>query len=138
MQIHELKTAIKESKKRVGRGGKKGTYSGKGMKGQRARAGYSSRPTFSSSIVTVAKKIRGFKSLKPKNQVVSLDRLELKFENGELVNSTTLKERGLIRKEDLPVKIVSNGNLSKALIFEGLLFTKQSKDKIEKAKGEIK
>lgn len=57
MQIHQIKPKIrKEPKKRVGRGGKRGTYSGRGSKGQKARAGHRIRPYLRDVIKKLPKK----------------------------------------------------------------------------------
>ena len=70
MQIHELNTKKRKAKKTIGRGGKRGTYSGKGNKGQKARSGGSMDPLFEggrSSLVERMKKLRGFKSTHAKS-----------------------------------------------------------------------
>lgn len=129
MQVHELKSNKRPAKKRVGRGGKKGTYSGKGMKGQKARSGFSRRPTFEggrSSLVAQAKKNRGFNSNRKVNQVVNLVDLEKKFEAGEEVNPQTLKEKGLIKKVDQPVKILGEGKLTKKITLKDVLYSKKA------------
>ncbi|MEA2007191.1 MAG: 50S ribosomal protein L15 [Patescibacteria group bacterium] len=140
MQIHELKKTTKKQRKRVGRGGKKGTYSGAGMKGQKSRAGYSKRATFEggkSTIVARTKKVRGFKSLKVGFQVVNLDLIEKKFNNGDEVNPETLKKVGAVKKVYQPIKILSVGKISKKLTFKDLTFSEVAKKKIEKAGGSI-
>ncbi len=141
MQIHELKKNKTKNKKRVGRGGKKGTYSGAGMKGQRSRSGYSRRATFEggrSTLVAQTKKKRGFKSRASKLQVVSLDKLSKKFNNGDEVSLETLKEKKIIKKLDQPVKILNVGEIDKKLIFKDVAFSKTAKEKIEKAGGSTK
>src|SRR3989339_372258 len=97
MQIHTLKLKRRQKKKSVGRGGKKGTYSGRGNKGQKARSGVSIDPLFEggrSSLVDRMKKIRGFKSIKAKNLTVDIVKLSRQFKNGESVNDKTLIEKG--------------------------------------------
>jgi len=140
MQIHELKTIKKASKKRVGRGGKKGTYSGRGMKGQKSRSGASQSPTFEggkTTLVQKTKKLKGFKSLNKKALAINLDKLNFKFEDGDKINLKTLKEKKLIRKEAQLVKILSEGKISKKLIVENLKISKKAQEKIEKAGGEV-
>jgi len=62
MQLHEVQPIHKnKSKKRVGRGGKRGTYSGRGMKGQKARAGHKIRPAIR-DLVQRTPKLRGAKN----------------------------------------------------------------------------
>jgi large subunit ribosomal protein L15 len=140
MQIHELKVKSTKDRKRVGRGGKKGTYSGAGMKGQRSRSGFSQRATFGGGgarFVMSSKKNRGFKSTKPDNQPVNLERIEAKFAADQEVNPETLKKAGIISKTELPVKILSRGELSKKLTFKEVLVSEAAKEKIEKAGGKI-
>lgn len=140
MQIHELKKPARKSRKRIGRGGKKGTYSGGGMKGQKSRAGYSQRATFEgsrSTLVTRTKKTRGFKSMKTSFQIVNLDTIERKFNNGDEVSPQSLKELGIVKKAYQPIKILSVGKLKKKLVFKDVAFSEVAKKKIEKAGGKI-
>lgn len=139
MQIHDLKIGKKKKRKRVGRGGKKGTYSGKGMKGQKSRAGFSQRATFEggmSSLVSRTKKVRGkgFKS-KPANQVVSLEALDKNFKDGDVVDAAALKKKNLIKNEKIPAKILSGGKLNKKINLKGLKISKSAAKIIEKAGG---
>lgn len=141
MQIHQLKTESKKAKRRVGRGGKKGTYSGRGMKGQKSRSGAPINPIFEggrSTLVERLSKMRGFKSIHPKNQVVSLVNLEKHFADGDIVNPVSLHEKKLTRKMKVPVKILGNGEIKKKLTIEKCLVSKSAGEKIEKAGGKIK
>ena len=140
MQAHQLKTRPKTSKKRVGRGGKKGTYSCRGMKGQKSRSGYSRRATFEggkTTLINRTKKLRGFTSRNKNLQVVNVESLEKKFKKGEEVNPKTLKEKGLIKKLAVPVKILSRGEIKKELTLKDVLYSKNAKVKIEKAGGKV-
>ena len=120
MQLHQIKPIHKyKKKKRVGRGGKRGTYSGKGIKGQKARAGAKIRPELRDFIKKIPKK-RGyrFKSIRPKPAVINLRDLEKYYQEGEIVSPETLLEKGLIAKIKgrVPeVKILGTGKLSKKL-----------------------
>ncbi len=140
MQINDLKATSKDTKKRVGRGGKKGTYCGAGMNGQRCRSGHSQAATFtggSSSVVGQTKKLKGFKSLKPQAQTVNLTDIERVFEDGTEITPEMLKERGLISKLDLPVKILSMGEITKKVSLKNVAFSKSTKKKIEKVSGSV-
>ncbi len=140
MQIHELKITKKSNKKRVGRGGKKGTYSGRGMKGQKSRSGASQAPTFEggkTTLIQKTKKLKGFKSLNKKNLAINLNQINFKFEDGNKINNKSLKEKGLIRKENQGVKILSEGKIDKKVIIENLLISKKAQEKIEKAGGKV-
>jgi large subunit ribosomal protein L15 len=145
MQLHQLKPKHKlKRRKRVGRGGKRGTYSGRGLKGQRSRAGRKFKPAIR-ELIKRYPKLRGykFKSLQPARRpsVVNLETLEKKFKAGDRVTPAVLIERGVIRriKGRLPkVKILGRGKLTKKLIIEGCQTSKQVKEEIEKAGGSIK
>jgi large subunit ribosomal protein L15 len=141
MQVNDLKNKEKKDRKRVGRGGKKGTYSGKGMKGQKSRSGYSKRATFEggkSSLIAHTKKKKGFKSLNAKAETVDLETLERKFVDGEEVTKELLKEKKLIKSLKSKVKILSDGEIKKKLIVgEDILTSETAKDKIKKAGGEV-
>lgn len=136
MQLHELKPRHKSKKiKRIGRGGKRGTYSGRGMKGQKSRAGHKIRPEIRDFIKKTPKR-RGyrFKSIKEKPQVVNLKDLEKNFGAGEKVTPEILLEKGLICriKGKIPeIKILGKGKLTKKITIEGCR-TSKSAEKILK------
>jgi len=138
MQLHQLKRETKiKKKKRVGRGGKKGTYSGRGIKGQKSRAGRKLKPIIR-EILKKYPKLRGyrFKEKKDDYEIVNLDILNKKFEAGTLITPQLLKEKNIIKRE-VKVKILGKGELQKKLIFKGFLFSKKARDKILKQGGEI-
>lgn len=142
MQLHNLKVSKKKNKKRVGRGGVHGTYSTRGNKGQKARSGGKSiahKAAFGrSSSLKRMPKIGGFRSPYMKDLPLNLDTLEKDFSNGEIVCKSSLRKKGLINKSDKrSIKILSQGKLTKKLIFEGCSFSKSSKEKIEKIGGKI-
>jgi large subunit ribosomal protein L15 len=143
MQIHEIKPIHKsKARKRVGRGGKRGTYSGRGIKGQMARPGTKYNPAIR-SLIKRYPKLRGyrFKSLSNKMAVVNLDALEKNFKAGDIVNPKALAEKRLVRRVEgrIPeIKILAAGKLVKALTFEGCKVSQKAKEAIEKAKGTVK
>lgn len=143
MQLQELKPKHKPKKrKRVGRGGKRGTYSGRGSKGQRSRAGRKMQPVVR-ELIKRYPKLKGYRSKKrPKNIViVNVGALDKKFENSELVNPKVLLDKKLIRRirGRVPqVKILAKGELTKKLVIKNCQISKNAKEKIEKAEGEIK
>ncbi len=102
-------------KKRVGRGNASGhgTYSTRGLKGQKSRSGASGlkRLGMKKQLLQIPK-ARGFKSIHPKNQVVSVARINAVYKPNEIVSPATLKEKGLIRNESKPVKILGKDKLS--------------------------
>jgi len=143
MELHELRPKYKRKKrKRVGRGGKRGTYAGRGIKGQKARAGRRLKPVIR-ELIKKYPKLRGYK-FKPKKEIlaiVNIEVLEKKFKTGEIVNPKTLLEKKIIRriKGRIPkVKILAKGKLTKALTIEGCLVSKSAEEIIKKAGGTIK
>lgn len=143
MQIHELKPKTKrKGKKRIGRGGKKGTYSGKGNKGQKSRSGSRLKPIVRGWIKRYPK-LRGynFNIIKDKPVSINLKDLEKAFEaNGE-INPNILVEKRIIRRINSKtplVKILSKGEITKPLIISNCIVSKSAQEKIEKAGGQIK
>ena len=143
MKIHNLKRKTKNKKTTiVGRGGKMGKTSGRGGKGQTARAGHKIRPEWRDTIKRMPK-LRGysFKSIQSKYIVVNLGQLEHHFSNGDSVNPTTLVKKGIleIRLGKKPkVKILALGDLSKKLNISGCKVSVEAKTKIEKVGGSVK
>ena len=134
MQSHQLKPIHKRKKpQRIGRGGKKGTYSGRGGKGQTARAGHKKQPIIR-ELIKRYPKLRGYRfkskaqSAKSKTAIVNLAVLEKKFETGDKVSPEVLVEKGIIGKikGNIPrrVKILGGGKLTKKLIIEGCQLSK--------------
>lgn len=138
MQLHELRHPYKrKAKKRIGRGGKRGTYSGKGQKGQRSRTGHRIRPA-ERDMLSRLPKLRGIKhpSLFPKPLPINLDTLERKMKS-LTVSPRTLCEAGIIRSEKIRVKIVSDGEVKRAFSVLRIPVSKTAKAKIEKAGGKV-
>jgi len=142
MQLHELRPKHKlKKRKRVGRGGKRGTYCGKGVKGQKARAGKRFQPIIR-SLIKRYPKLRGykFKPLELKPIIINTEILEKKFKAGDKINPQVLLEKNLIRKIKgrIPkVKILGKGKLTKSLTIENCLISKQAGEKIKKAGGKV-
>lgn len=141
MQLHHLKKPkhIKD-KKRVGRGGKRGRYCGKGDKGQKSRAGAKIRPQIRDWIKSIPK-LRGYKFDAPekeKPETVNVKDLDYKFEKDQTVSPETLAEKELIEDKRSSVKILGGGKIDVALKFEDVSFSKSAKKKIEDAGGSIK
>ena len=141
--IHQIKPIHKKKRKRrVGRGGKKGTYSGRGIKGQKARAGAKVKSALKEMIVKFPK-LRGhkFNPFKEKPEIVNLKKIEEKFQEGETVSPKTLLGKGLLKgegkKPPKKVKILGNGDLTKKLIFKNCLVSKSAKEKIVKTGGKL-
>ena len=151
MQLHQLKPTIKyKHRKRVGRGGKRGTFSGRGSKGQKSRAGARIRPGFrggDNPIWKLFPKQRGatkkvdikharFRMAKRKSAVVNLGVLNSFFQNGDSISPKLLAQKGIV-SAGKRVKILGDGELDKKLSFSGVVFSKQARDKILKAGGTV-
>ncbi|EKD24054.1 MAG: 50S ribosomal protein L15 [uncultured bacterium] len=133
--LHEIKPQHPgKSKKRVGRGGKRGDNSGTGHKGQKSRAGHKMNPALHEMLIRIPK-LRGFKN-KPlfgKSMGVNLTAIDAKVV-GSVISLETLVTAGLIRKSQTDIKVLGNGEVSKAFTVTGLAVSKTAKEKIE-AKG---
>tara|TARA_B100001750_G_C15518214_1_gene609095 strand:+ start:1667 stop:2137 length:471 start_codon:yes stop_codon:yes gene_type:complete len=144
MRENELKPApgSKKAKRRVGRGNASGhgTYSGKGLKGQKARSGAGPRRGFEGGQLALIKRLphkRGFKNpFRIEYQPVNLDKLS-EFESGSEVSPETLRERGIIKNIRKPVVILSEGSLDQPLTVSAHRFSVAAKEKIISAGGTI-
>ncbi len=143
MQLHELRPTTKnKSKKRVGRGGKRGTFSGRGTKGQKARAGHRLRPELRDILKKLPKK-RGYRtpSIQEKPAVINLQVLNQHYKDSETVSPKTLDEKGLLKSvggRRQEVKILGSGELSKKLLVTKCQISKSAKAAVEKAGGKVK
>ncbi len=132
--IHPAKGATKK-RKVIGRGGKRGSYSGKGMKGQRARSGVSGLKALGmKQMMLSTPKLRGFRSLNVKLPVVNISDLEA-FDDGAIVDVRKMIQRGLIDKREKRVKVLGTGKLSKKLTVIANGFSTTAKAAIESAGG---
>ncbi len=143
MQVHQLKPNHKEKdRKIVGRGGKKGTYSGKGGKGQTARAGRKLAPIIR-ELIKRYPKLKGYRAFVPEDaaSVVNLDLLEKHFKDGDEVTPETLVVKKLVRNingKTPKIKILGNGTLTRKLTFVMCKVSASAKIAIEKVGGVIK
>lgn len=142
MQLHNLQRKTKQkSKIRVGRGVTRGKTSGRGHKGQKARAGHHIRPDIRDRIKKIPKK-RGFKfsAVSGRAVPVSLSALDASFNAGDAVSPQALVAKGLVEKvsgKTPAVKIVANGELTKKLAVSGCKISATAREQIEKAGGSI-
>lgn len=141
LTLHTIKPAkgSRKTGKRVGRGlSKGGSYSGRGVKGQRARSGGRSglQKKALRHIMLSIKKNRGFKSLKPKPEVVNVSSIAKAFPDGAKVTPKALYDKGLIPTEG-KVKVLGDGSIAIKVIVEGCNVSATAKAKIEKAGGSI-
>ncbi|MBI2635537.1 MAG: uL15 family ribosomal protein [Parcubacteria group bacterium] len=146
MQLHNIKPKNKLKKpRRIARGGKRGGYSGRGIKGQKSRAGAGIRPAIRDVMMRFPKQ-RGrakhsFKSIFLKPVVLNLFDIDKKFKDGEIVNPVSLVGKKLVYKISgrFPkIKILGTGEISKRLNFQEVLLSSSARDKVKKAGGTIK
>jgi large subunit ribosomal protein L15 len=139
MQLHNL-TSVNRSKKRVGRGGKRGKTSGRGTKGQKARAGHRIRPEARDIIKKIPKR-RGYGKHRADSVnasgvrplVVNLSLIDKHFESGETVSPETLLAKRLIRKRrgKLPkVKILGADGSSKKFTFKDVTMSGKAGERL--------
>lgn len=144
MQLHELYPFPEErqTRKRLGRGKGSGLgkTSGKGHKGQRARAGSPTKVGFEGGQMPLQRRLpkRGFKNF---TRVVyaplNLDQLLAAFEGQSEITVQAIYDRGLCPKT-MPVKVLGRGEVSVAVTIEAHRFSSGAKEKIEKAGGSVK
>ncbi len=144
LSLHTIKPSkgATKKKKRVGRGNASGhgTYSGRGLKGQRSRSGGKSglKRKGMKKILLQTPKLRGFKSDKPKNQAVNLIDLNNNFKDGAQINPRVLLKARLINTIKKPVKILGNGELRlKKLEFSDVKMSESVKEQVAKMDGKI-
>ncbi|GBD34648.1 50S ribosomal protein L15 [bacterium HR35] len=141
IQIHQIDFKLKK-KKRIGRGGKRGNYSGRGIKGQKARAGARIRPALRDVILKFPKlRGSGNKKIEKKLITINIEAIDKNFQAGESVNQETLRRVIKIPKswKSFRVKILGKGKLTKSLIFsKDFLFSAKALEEIKKSGSEIK
>lgn len=147
---------VRKSQKRIGRGGKRGTFSGGGTKGQKSRAGAGVKPGFrggDNRIWQLFPKQRGaskkpggkgahrkhryFRYRQDKPVVFNLGFFN-QFTSEELINPELLNKKGFIPNGINKVKILGDGELKSKMTFEGFTLSKKAMDKISKAGGTVK
>ncbi len=141
LSLHNLKSSSNKRKKRVGRGNASGhgTYSTRGIKGQKARSGGGRRPAFGLHLAQHLPKIRGFKSRIPKMDIVNLQDINRFFQDGAMITPRTLLKVKLVDNIKKGVKILGQGELKlKNLKVEGCYISASAKKQIEQKEGKIK
>ena len=132
----------RKDKKRVGRGdgSRKGSFSGRGCKGQKARAGFRMKPGFEGGQLPIIKRLpsqRGFTNIfKTEFDVVNVGQLTV-FEAGTEVDIVKLVTAGLVKTGQKLVKILGDGEIDRPLTIKADKFTATAKAKIEAAGGKI-
>ncbi len=132
----------RKKRKRVGRGDAagQGSTAGRGMKGQKSRSGPGPKPGFEGGQLPLIKGLpmkRGFTNrFKTYYSLVKLTTLE-EFETGDHVTPEVLVQRGFLRNLRQPVKIVGDGEITKAVVVAAHKFTRSAQRKIEAANGRV-
>lgn len=140
--LHNLKKSPRSThrKKRLGRGNASGTgtYSGRGIKGQKARAGGKSGLTARSMKPYLLRipKARGFSSNRAQYETLSVGVLQ-RFQDNSQVKLSDLKKERLIRRSARKVKILSGGEMTKKLMVEAHFFSAKARSVIESAGGSV-
>ena len=141
MKMHELAPALGSTKeaKRIGRGhgSGNGKTAGKGHKGQHARAGHGMRPGFEGGQMPLQRRVpkRGFNNIFAEEWLaINVAALEV-FEDGTVVDAAALAAKGIIKKANLPVKVLGNGNLTKKLEVKLNAYSASATEKITAAGG---
>jgi len=146
MKLHTISPApgAVTKAKRLGRGigSGLGKTSGKGHKGQRARSGGGVRPGFEGGQMPLTRRLpkRGFKNtmFKKVYSTVNISVLNEMFEKGDVVNAEALLAKGILSKiEEYGVKILGNGEVTKALTVQAAKFSESAAKKIEEAGGKV-
>jgi large subunit ribosomal protein L15 len=145
MEIKDLKPAegSHRNRKRIGRGPASGTgkTSGRGLNGQLSRAGGGKGAGFEGGQTPLARRLPKLPGFRNPNRVeyvpVNVSRLEEKFEAGSVVDGETLKAAGIIKNSDAPVKILGDGDITKALTIKVDKISASAKAKIEAAGGKV-
>ena len=132
----------KRSRKRVGRGDGSGhgTYSGRGCKGQKSRAGYKMSRGFEGGQLPLIKRLpqkRGFVNIfRIKYSIVNLNKLNI-FNAGSEVTPERLVAAGVVKSLQYPIKILAEGNINHPLLIRANKFSTAAKAKIEATGGKV-
>ena len=143
MKLHDLHNTVpRQARKRVGRGDGSGhgRTAGRGDKGAGARTGHTNRPYFEGGQIPLFRRLpkRGFKNAdRIVYALVNLDVLESNFQAGEVVDLASLNEKKLLRKGDTIIKVLANGEISKALTVKAQKFSAAAAAKIQAAGGSV-
>ena len=143
MQQHELRPprGAKKNRKRVGRGNASGhgTYSGRGIKGQQSRSGYKTRPFFEGGQTPLVRRLphrRGFRN--PfRVEYVPISLADVARVEGDQVTPESLRDAGVIRSVNKPLKILADGDVSTALTVKVHRVSASARAKIEAAGGTV-
>jgi large subunit ribosomal protein L15 len=141
-KLNDIKPAAGSKRKalRLGRGSGSGTgkTAGRGYNGQGSRSGSGSKPYFEGGQTPLIRRIpkRGFTNIfKKRFQTVNIGDIEKIETIDKEIGKQWLLENKLTHSKSLPVKVLGNGDLTKAIVIKAHAFSKSAREKIEKAKG---
>ena len=144
MTLEEINTGVvtNRGRKRIGRGvgSKTGKTAGRGHNGHKSRSGYSRHPMFNGGDLPLVRRIpkRGFHNKFAVTVFgVNLSSINEVFAAGEVVNPVSIREKGLVKVRCDEIKILGDGELTKALNFVVTRASETAKEKIAKAGGTI-
>jgi len=144
MNLEEVNNEIvtNKARKRIGRGigSKTGKTSGRGHNGHKSRSGYSRHPMFNGGDLPLARRIpkRGFHNRFAVTVFgVNLGVIDAVFNVGEEVTPTSLRDKGLVKVRCDEIKILGDGEVSKALKFIVTRMSESAKAKVEQAGGTV-
>lgn len=145
MELKDLKPAegSKKKRKRVGRGPASGhgKTAGRGMNGQKSRSGGGKGPGFEGGQTPLARRLPKLPGFRNPNRVeylpVNVSRLEEKFEAGDVVDGDSLMAKGIIKHSDSLVKVLGDGDITKALTVKVDKVSASAQAKIEAAGGKV-
>lgn len=145
MELKDLKPAegSKRNRKRVGRGPASGNgkTAGRGMNGQKSRAGGGKGAGFEGGQTPLARrlpKLPGFRNFNRVEYVpVNVSRLDAKFNAGDLVDADTLYAAGIIKNTTDPIKALGDGEITKALTVRVDKVSASARAKIEAVGGKV-
>ena len=144
MKLHDISPTpgSRHRRKRVGRGDSSGLgkTAGRGEKGQKSRTGAVIRPFFEGGQIPLFRRLpkRGFKNAdRIIYALVNLDVLEANFEAGDVVDFDALRAKKLLAKSDTIIKILANGEITKALTVKAAKFSAAAAEKIQAVGGKI-
>lgn len=137
MQSHELKPKTKRRGiKRIGRGGKRGTYSGRGQKGQHSRAGRKLRPQMRDQLIRTPKK-RGYANKPKTSKVYPISLARLSRFSEERIDRSVLLAHGLIKNLKESISIVGGGVFKEVKHISGIRVSASARRSIEDAGGSV-
>ncbi len=145
MELSNLRPApgSNHSRKRIGRGAGSGTgkTAGRGLNGQKSRPGGGKGAGFEGGQTPLARrlpKLPGFRNInRTEYVVVNVDRLDANYEAGDVVDADSLVTKGIIKNVTDPVKVLGNGEITKALTIKVDKISASAKSKVEAAGGKV-